>query len=72
MFLGFGLIWTLWPFWQLSAQLDQARASKPSRLYGRPMSLAVGSLVRTRDLVSELELLGYRKLEVRRAERKRA
>jgi len=27
------------------------------------MSLAVGSLVRTRDLVSELDLLGYRRLE---------
>jgi penicillin-binding protein 1B len=61
--VGLGLVWMLWPFWQLSAQLDQARTSKPSRLYGRPFSVARGSLVRAQDLISEVERLGYREVE---------
>ncbi|MCP4202469.1 MAG: PBP1A family penicillin-binding protein [bacterium] len=61
--VGLGLLWTLWPFWQLSARLDQARASRPSRLYGRPLSVAIGSVVRTRDLTGELDRLGYREVE---------
>lgn len=61
--MALALLWMLWPFWQLSAQLDQARASKPTRLLGRPYPLAVGAAVRSEDLEAEVERLGYRKRE---------
>lgn len=63
LLVGLGLAWTLWPFWQLSARLDEVRTTRPSRLYGRALELEVGALVKIRDLESELELLGYRRTE---------
>ncbi len=63
LLLGLGLLWTLWPFWQLSAQLDQARASKPTRLYGRPYEFAAGGNVRSKEILEEVEYLGYRRVE---------
>ncbi|MFQ5525861.1 MAG: PBP1A family penicillin-binding protein [Thermoanaerobaculia bacterium] len=58
--LALGLAWVLWPFWQLSAQLDQARASKPTRVYGSPYPIDIGASLRSKELRDELDRLGYR------------
>lgn len=53
--------WFIWPFWQLSAQLEAAAGQAPSRLYARPLVLEEGRYVRLDRLEQELEIVGYQK-----------
>jgi penicillin-binding protein 1B len=53
--------WLFWPFWQLSGQFGSAPAVQPSRLYGRPAELRVGTPLDDAGLIRKLEGLGYRR-----------
>lgn len=52
--------WLIWPFWQLVGQFGSIPEKQPSRLYGRPAELRVGSPTTADGLVTELKSLGYR------------
>jgi len=59
---GVGL-WALWPYWKLSGQFEDVPQIQPSRLYGRPMALAVGAQAEMKDILEELRGEGYRAVE---------
>ena len=59
---GVGL-WALWPYWKLSGQFEDVPQIQPSRLYGRPMELAVGERAEMKEIVEELRGEGYRPVE---------
>ena len=52
--------WLIWPFWQLVGQFGSVPEKQPSRLYGRPAELRVGSPTTVQGLAAELQGLGYR------------
>ncbi len=49
----------IWPFWQLSGQFGTEPAKQPSRLYGQPRTIQVGSALTAEELAGELDALGY-------------
>lgn len=53
--------WLVWPFWQLSGQFADRPSLQPSRLYAKATLLRVGGPGSSRQLVAELEDLGYRR-----------
>ncbi len=57
------VLWTLQPFWELSAQFTDIPSRQPSRLYGRSLAIAVGELADEQGLLDELERLSYRPAE---------
>lgn len=53
------LLWSIWPYWQLSEQFRTLPETQPSRLYARPFRVAVGQPMATDTLVARLEALQY-------------
>lgn len=53
----------VWPFWQLSSQLEAQLETQPSRLYGQPTVLVVDDAVPRDSVIAELRLEGYREME---------
>jgi len=53
-------LWLVAPFWKLSGQLDHRSSPRPSRLYGLPLQISAGDVLRPETLVAELDALGYR------------
>ena len=51
----------IWPFWQLAGQFGTQPARQPSRLYGAPDTLRVGSKMTAKALTARLEAQGYRR-----------
>lgn len=61
LLVGLGVAaWLIWPFWQLVGQFGSVPEKQPSRLYGRPAELRVGSPATAEGLAAELKDLGYR------------
>jgi penicillin-binding protein 1B len=58
-----GLVWLIWPFWQMSGQFAERPVKQPSRLYGEPQLLIVGRTVDPDSLLAELDDLGYRRTQ---------
>lgn len=56
-------LWALWPYWKLSGQFEDVPQIQPSRLYGRPMELAVGEPAGMNEILEELRGEGYRPIE---------
>lgn len=50
--------------WSAAGELADHRPSEPSRLYARPLELAVGDAVSRQEVVAELEALHYREVEL--------
>ncbi len=63
LLLVLGGLWALWPYWKLSGQFEDVPQIQPSRLYGRPMELAVGEPAQMEDIVEELAGEGYRPVQ---------
>ena len=56
--------WLVWPFWQLSGQLDaHALGRQPSRIYAQSMELWSGEYASRDAILEELRELGYRETE---------
>ncbi|HEU4525400.1 MAG TPA: transglycosylase domain-containing protein, partial [Gemmatimonadales bacterium] len=57
-------VWLVRPFWRLSSQFAEdgvdGLESQPSRLYGRPLALAVGGSLSRSEVLAELAALEYR------------
>jgi len=56
---GFGLLWVLWPFWQLAGQFADRPLQQPSRMYGAAQVLEVGLEGSAVGLRRRLEAAGY-------------
>jgi penicillin-binding protein 1B len=55
------LLWSIWPYWQLSGRFEGLPTHWPSRLYGRAFRLAPGLRLGAGALVARLEDLSYHK-----------
>jgi penicillin-binding protein 1B len=55
------LIWSVWPYWQLSQRFEPLPSAQPSRLFGRPFVVAGGARLSAETLVSRLQALAYRR-----------
>jgi len=53
------LVWSVWPYWQLSQRFESLPAQQPSRLYGRAFEVAPGIRLELADLAARLDALGY-------------
>ncbi|HEX9799236.1 MAG TPA: PBP1A family penicillin-binding protein [Thermoanaerobaculia bacterium] len=54
------VVWSIWPYWQLSGRFETLPSVQPSRLYGRAFTLAPGMAVGADELGERLRALGYR------------
>jgi len=54
------LIWSVWPYWQLSGHFAPLPEEQPSRLYGRPFRIALGQPLAAAELDGRLQALAYR------------
>ncbi len=62
--LGIAL-WLIWPFLQAGDRFGAGAADSPSRLYGRPLELRLGTPISAQALSQEFEALGYAKVSGR-------
>ncbi len=57
------LVWSIWPYWQLSGDFRTLPERQPSRLYARPFRLAAGQPLDPAAVAGRLAALGYRPAE---------
>ncbi len=53
------IFWLIWPFLQAGDSFSQVSARHPTRLFGRPVELWLGSATTPRELSGALDDLGY-------------
>lgn len=61
--LGSGILfWLIWPFLDSADNFAAASTLRPTRLYGAPTEVAIGTATTPERLSREFETLGYRKV----------
>ena len=54
-----GLVWYIWPYWQLTGRFATLPSEQPSRLYARSLRLAPGARLSVKGLEERLSTAGY-------------
>ncbi|MBZ0111358.1 MAG: PBP1A family penicillin-binding protein, partial [Thermoanaerobaculia bacterium] len=55
-----GLLWLLWPFWELVGQFGGRPDQRPSRIYAAAITVEVGQRLDGEALANHLDAMGYR------------